>query len=144
MYFAYDSVYRGFGPSPTTSSGPASGSNNIPVPPRESGSTSEDPARDAEKEARKLRKAERAAKREAKRLKKEGQHASVPSEDRDGSTRDRERSRSPQRSSHRLPRKRSPQAGYDESEREAERERNRRAWDANAKREVPGSARWGK
>ncbi len=163
-------LYSGFAPSKTGGSvaaaGAATGANAVAVPPS---ATTSDAQRTLEKEEKKRRKAE---KKEEKRFKKERRaveraRSRSPSRSRDNLERShrrlhtgRSRSRSPvrrrdddspsrsihlrrNRSRSRTPPHRLPE-GYGDTERERERERDRRRWDENARRQQPGSAKWGR
>ncbi|KAJ7671667.1 kinase phosphorylation protein-domain-containing protein [Mycena polygramma] len=146
-------VALGFEPAPKTVGAPAASSSGSPK--------AEEPDTAALEKAEKRRK--KAERKEEKRAKKEQRRLERGEPDYDDRRRrDRSRSRSPVRR-HMLPDRRDdrkhrrtpslprrsrspprPDVDYDAVHRERERERDRRRWDANSRREQPGSAQWGR
>ena len=138
---------------PNAKAGPATGSNAVAVP-NTAAISPEDAEREMEKEARRRRKAERKEEKRARKEEKKKRRAEREDEsDHHRHHHSRQtRSRSPRRHSpdHNLPRRhrsRTPPAvrpsGYNEEERNMERERDRRRWADNLRRDQPG-ARWGR
>ncbi|KAJ6577317.1 kinase phosphorylation protein-domain-containing protein [Mycena capillaripes] len=143
-------VALGFEPAPKTAGAPAaSSSGGSPK------AAAEDPnIAVLEKAERRRKKAERKEEKRAKKAQRRLERGEPDYDDR--RDRDRSRSHSPvrRRTSPRPERRRSPprrsrspprpDVDYAAEDRERERERDRRRWDANARREQPGSAEWGR
>ncbi|PPQ96232.1 hypothetical protein CVT26_005559 [Gymnopilus dilepis] len=161
----------GFGPA-TKTGGQTTGANSIPVASTSSnGETRSDSGKDEEKEEkrrkREERKAEKRARKELKKMSKTGAHGvhelaekserprRHPSRSRSPRFRSKERRVGEERRPRSRSRSRTPrsdrrgattrddkESGYGSEERERARERDRRRWDANARREMPQSRRY--